>query len=377
VARGPGGWRLLAIRFIAMVVVPALLWGSVEFGLRLLHLEKLESEWMPTDLVDHAVFWRPLGDDLENPLGVSRYWRPLRGARPSERPSEGITRIICLGGSSTYGWPYEDEQVAYPARLEAELNRGGGSGPGGLHPADVELPRVARPLDGGRQLFLQPPASGLKLQNGRSPGWEVLNAGEGGFTLFQGLMYLETKLLAYHPSVVTVCFGTNDGSDNTGIGTTGTDEEYWDWVCRSAGNSRLFELRDRLNGLRTFVLLRQVVSWGRQKGLQWFTWPERRVPPERFGELLAKVAVLGRRDRFRPVFLTEASRTLRNRGEYREVLLRTAAREGVQAIDLHAGLPAGPEERAPLFYDEAHLTERGHRLVAEQVARELAAWRGR
>lgn len=335
-ASGPHGLRLLAIRIIAAVVVPALLICSVEAVLRLLPIGELGPEWTPNDLVDHAVFWRPLGDDLNNPLGVARYWRPLRGARPNERPSEGITRIICLGGSSTYGWPFEDAQVAYPARLETELNRGGPAG-----------------------------------------RYEVLNAGEGGFTLFQGLMYLETKLLSYHPAVVTVCFGTNDGSDNTGIGTTGTDEEYWDWVCRSAGSSPLFELRDRLNGLRSFVLLRQMVSWGRQKGLQWFATPRQRVPPARFGELLSKVAALGRLHGFRPVFLTEPALSPRNRREYRDVLFRVAAREGVQAIDTHDGLPIDPAARGPLFVDEAHLTERGHRLAAEQIARELAGWSGR
>ncbi len=335
-SRGPRGLRLLAIRLIAMVVVPALLCCSVEAVLRLLPSEQLGPEWMPNDLVDHAVFWRPLGDDLDNPLGVARYWRPLRGARPSERPAEGTTRVICLGGSSTYGWPFEDAQVAYPARLEEELNRGGAAG-----------------------------------------RYEVLNAGEGGFTLFQGLMYLESKLLSYHPAVVTVCFGTNDGSDNTGIGTTGTDEEYWDWICQSAGRSRLFEFRDWLNGLRSFVLLRQVVAWVRQKGLQWFASPRQRVPPARFGELLAKVAALGRLHRFRPVFLTEPALTLGNRREYREELFRAAAREGVQAIDTHGRLPLDPKARGALFVDEAHLTERGHRIVAEQIATELAGWRGR
>ncbi|MBI3892601.1 MAG: hypothetical protein HY303_13840, partial [Candidatus Wallbacteria bacterium] len=163
--------KVLRMRPVLGLLAAAALLGLAEGALRVLPLaQALRPDWTPGGLVDHAVFWAPLGE-TDNPLGVARYWQPLRGAHPDQAPASGVTRVVCLGGSSTYGWPFEDAAVAYPARVQRRLG----------------------------------------------PRFDVLNAGEGGFTSFRALLYLESRLVHYKPAVVTFCFGANDGNDNSEI----------------------------------------------------------------------------------------------------------------------------------------------------------------
>lgn len=79
-------------------------------------------------------------------------------------------RIICLGDSVTFGWPNKSEE-AYAKRLEALLNE--------------------------------------KIKTYR---FEVINAGVLGYASYQGLKYLETEIIKYHPDLVTVHFGPNDAA---------------------------------------------------------------------------------------------------------------------------------------------------------------------
>lgn len=318
-----------AVRAALALATAALVLGVLEGVLRVLPLEQsLRSDWNPGGLVDHAVFWAPLGE-TENPVGASRYWQPLRGAHPNQQPDPDVIRIVCLGGSSTYGWPFEQASIAYPAQLEQALNG---------------------------------------TRRGR---YEVINAGEGGFTSFQALVYLQERLVHYRPALVTFCFGANDGNDNSEIGTAMTDEEYWDWLQKAARGGRAWKLHEAARALRLYILIKRAVHETRVALLPYVSTPRRRVPVDRFEANANRLVELGKTHGFRPVFLSEAHREPGARAEYRAAMERVAAATGARYIDLHSLLPADPKERATLFIDEMHLTQEGHRRAAAILATEL------
>ena len=94
----------------------------------------------------------------------------FRTAPFDEVKRPGVLRIACIGDSWTFGMNVDQSQM-YPARLAALLNA-------------------------------EPPA-------GKSAA-EVINFGVLGFTSFQGLQLLKTRVLALHPDVLVVGFAMND-----------------------------------------------------------------------------------------------------------------------------------------------------------------------
>lgn len=92
----------------------------------------------------------------------------LRGKDfPIEKKYE-VNRIICMGASSTFGWGVAEDQT-YPFLLE--------------------------------KIF---------AKNKKSALTEVLNAGQIGFTTFQGKIFLKKHILNYSPDIITVSYILND-----------------------------------------------------------------------------------------------------------------------------------------------------------------------
>ena len=81
----------------------------------------------------------------------------------------GAVRIVCLGDSCTAADLLADHAQAYPRQLERLLG-----------------------------------------ERHRGRAVEVLNAGVGGYSSFQGRLWLERELLGYEPDAVVVYFGWND-----------------------------------------------------------------------------------------------------------------------------------------------------------------------
>jgi lysophospholipase L1-like esterase len=93
------------------------------------------------------------------------------GFRESEktgRKKNGVLRICCMGASPTFGWGVEESRT-YPAVLQ-------------------QLLKLSH--------FSEKP--------------EVINAGEIGFSSWQGLELLNKKILSYKPDVITVSYVLND-----------------------------------------------------------------------------------------------------------------------------------------------------------------------
>jgi lysophospholipase L1-like esterase len=118
---------------------------------------------------DPILFWRQKLNIKTKFQGydVVTDWMGLRNKNLSRAKKTGITRIICLGASPTFGWgvSYED---TYSFRLEKLLNRDS------------------------------------------KGSFEVINAGEIGYSTYQGLLFLKNEIIKLKPDIITVSYGLND-----------------------------------------------------------------------------------------------------------------------------------------------------------------------
>jgi len=190
-------------------------------------------------MLDHVQFWNP-DSPVPAPQARQMLAGEFRGKKVTWEKPDGVYRIVSLGGSSTFGWPYLDRpEVAYPAVLERLLN------------SRSHNPKVR---------------------------YEVINAGIGGYSSYQGLAYFKERLWRLHPDMVTVCFGANDSHDNYDVGVDLTDREYYERQRKIASHPVVETIRSALNHLRVFALVGKGVLALKMK----FFSPRQRVPPSEF-----------------------------------------------------------------------------------------------
>jgi lysophospholipase L1-like esterase len=91
-----------------------------------------------------------------------------RGEEMAAAPQPSMVRIACVGDSWTFGMPVGQDQT-YPSRLAAWLHQ--------------EQPDIR---------------------------YDVQNFGVLGYSSFQGLQLLKTRVLDFRPSIVVIGFGMND-----------------------------------------------------------------------------------------------------------------------------------------------------------------------
>lgn len=129
----------------------------------------------------------------------------LRDNKKSIPLRKNAFRIICMGESSTFGWgvPFNE---CYPAQLE-------------------------------------------KILKNRCPGknFEVINAGQIGYSSYQGLIFLRNHILKYRPDIVTVPYLINDIDRYRFFRSNGlSDKEL------SAQNPLLIYLKNALSNSRLY-----------------------------------------------------------------------------------------------------------------------------
>ncbi len=120
---------------------------------------------------DSALFWKQkpnLNINFQNTqVKVNSFG--LRGEDIQLNKDEGAFRIICLGGSPTFGWGV-DYKDAYPYQLQ-------------------EL---------------------LREKYGSKKNIEVINAGNIGYSSYQGVNFLKRDILKFSPDLITVAYVIND-----------------------------------------------------------------------------------------------------------------------------------------------------------------------
>ncbi len=133
-------------------------------------------EWSYPDRIakDAELFWRYRpGQTIRQPFFAPGTYRinahGFRGPDfPDEKPS-GVTRVVCLGGSTTFGWGVPDG-TEYPRQLETRLNS-------------------------------------LDPEHGH---WEVINAGVTDYSTHQGLALAGHVLPRWRPDIVLFNFAWGD-----------------------------------------------------------------------------------------------------------------------------------------------------------------------
>lgn len=125
---------------------------------------------------------------------------------PKKRP--GTVRVFCLGDSCIAGDYLEDYAGSFPAQLASFLDR----------------------------------------------NFEVINAGVGGYSSFQGLLWFRTEIINYQPDIITVYFGWNDH-----------------WLARLGGSDRqlcgstIERIRSTLSSVKLFQLTLKALQALRRK----------------------------------------------------------------------------------------------------------------
>ena len=295
--------------------------------------------------------------DGENPRRMSHNALGFRGPELSRDKPEGAFRILCLGGSSTYGHGPSCDEATWPARLEQHLEG----------------------------------ATGREI--------EVVNAGCQGYSTHESLINLALRGVDLNPDVVLVYHGINDvraalypgaRPDNAhwrrvwpverpGVLQRGLERSY----VYLAGRLWLTDWWSERSDLMTYL----VKDWERVRdsGEDPYTHPSGDRGFQNFQRNLVSLAALARRHGARVAFLTQAlhtegaglkdaaSRELQLAGmeRVREIVLAVGAEDGVPVIDTERVLEAAAAAGEPIFTDEVHLQDRGADLLGQTVAQEL------
>ena len=268
-----------------------------------------------------------------------------RGPEVAYRKPESTTRILYLGDSVTFGALVADDT----------------------------------------KIFSHLVARRLAASTGRAV--EPINAGVDGYSPWQEALFLEREGLRYEPDLVVVTLVWNDLIEEAFLRGVRRDVERFQ--LRRTATSRLERMTSR-SGL--FLLADRAAS-----ALGWRARPDAStrlaeglsVPslvrdPARPEARDAWRATLGSLDRIVDLCRHSGARLLLLRMPYRfqldeptpvqPMLESWIATRGVDALDLLPALSAPGVRTGPSpFVDDSHLSEAGHALVADAVARHLLA----
>ena len=276
---------------------------------------------------DKDVFWFP---DANGPLTNSF---GFRGREFQKEKTPGVTRIICLGDSVTQnGFP------AYPEALEG---------------------------------MLKATAAGKK--------YEVINAGVGSYSSFQGLKLLETKLLNLKPDIITVFFGWNDHW----LAWSHTDSEL-------AGYWKLAAERKFLEKFKIYEFLTKHIVKLKMKKRKFARF---RVPLGDYEKNLVKFISVARENNTKilfitaPTSITPESRMIRNlvqnthlfpredlinrvHSAYNSVVRESSLKNGIPLLDMELLIEKSAEPKK-YFSDDIHFTPAGVEFTARKLMEKI------
>jgi lysophospholipase L1-like esterase len=273
---------------------------------------------------------------LEHPL--FRRWNHylarhrFRGQDVELEKPRGVTRVVALGGSGTWGWRLPaGSREDWPATLERLLDRP------------------------------------VAAEDGAAPArWEVVNAAYIAATSGRLFRFLRNVLVDYEPDVVVLSVCYNDaaalsqGDEDAYLARVkapGARRGWWhDWLERR----RRAQERASLEGfLRAGMRRTDAAAVWRATGID--GWP-----PDRFAASLRRYAELARERGIRLVLVKEpiaGDGPYLWKEEFHAAMDAVGAEYGVPVVDPSPALQAaGGRQR---FIDDVHLKPSGHRILAE------------
>lgn len=365
-------WLSCALFIVGLVFWGGILEGAARWWVRR-HGDALDQS-MALLRADRELGWRQRARFRSEFMGV-HVETDERGLRnpPAVRQAKGPL-IIILGPSSTFGWGVAEE-ATYPRQLE----------------------RLLRQTPGHATV-------------------SVLNAGQVGFSSWQGLRFFERELQQLHPAVLVIAYGVNDMDRHRFL----RNGPFSDQVEFASVQPVLTGAMERLTDhfMVCHVLRRQAARWltmaaclagGRARVWAW-SFPGLRVLPQDYQRNLEELTRLAKREGIRVIHVTSGfalarsspSAAERCEGDYRvgaayaagrrcreaaaamararalepwrldrdlrvynEMMRDVARRSADGLIDLE-GL--GDDPQAPTwFLDAVHFTAEGHARVAEAL----------
>jgi len=276
----------------------------------------------------------------------------MRGAEMAAAKPPGTYRILCLGGSTTFGTGATADDRSYPAQLERLLN---------VHAASQA--------------------------GGAARHYEVGNCGVSGYSSAEDLVNLEMRLLEFDPDAILLYEGANDGRIVQARGfkpdysharrsvalTEFSPTETWllrhvrlyAWLTRGTNP------QEQLGALANYIFVPGFEDMGVPSD-QWLNTEGMQAFLRNLRSMIAICKARG----IQPVLSTVAMRSLQDPGpnEHMHAFLRAsneatvklAEEEGVPCIDVGGPLT----EKVELFDDYIHFNDAGSLRHAQVVLSE-------
>jgi len=269
---------------------------------------------------DPVLLWRPVA---RSPYTRQRFKGPL----VDPDASAGVFRVICYGDSNTDG----PRRGSWPEQLQELLSH---------------------------------------RQSDQDEMFEVLNAGVAGYSSYQGLLRFRSEVEGFHPDLVLVSFGWNDGARTRGLRDSAYEPPaVWRiWLERALLKYRAYRVA------RHYLLTASPQEHAAQ--LQ-----SPRVTLEEYRDNLIGFVSTGEDHATSVVLLTRPHRQSEDELRalepswmatiplYNQCLRRLARERAVEMIDVQEHFSTLPQ----LFADECHFTLAGHEEMARFVYQHIAS----
>jgi lysophospholipase L1-like esterase len=260
----------------------------------------------------------------------------FRGPEIAQPKPEGIYRIVCIGGSTTYTDKVADDEQTYPAQLEKALRQ--------------------------------------RLNN---PRIEVINAGVPGYTTAENVMNVAFHVSELQPDLVLFYEGVNDVRarfcDNLGTDYSGYSKS-WDYEGSVFYDSMLARLALHQLGVRLqprlYDVTRHTPPYGEHLQQRNFCESDMRYFRRNLELMIAMCRHLGAEVGLATFAITSAGEPLVIEGlkQANEAMLEVGSQESAPVLRFHEQMPLDDA----LFHDPVHVNEAGAKVKGEIFAQFVA-----
>lgn len=310
--------------FTFSLVVVALFFGAAEGALVAIDYPpktKLASQhnssfWITEPNLNNSPF---LHKETGRSFSVTTNSRSMRYAEIPVGRRDDVLRIVALGDSTTFGWGV-DQAETYPAVLEG-------------------------------------------LLQGKVPGKriEVINGGVPGYSSFQGLHHVRTRVVDFQPDMYLIGYIVQDAR---AAPISDKDQAISGRVPEFLRANPLYRWRTYLWIRDRYQLYRSAHREGEAQDAKTF-----RVPPDEYGENLRALAKLAEGAGGTPVLFGFPLEVVGYTQAHRTVMAEVAKERGYLHFDPSEAL-AEASRRETLYFpqDRGHPNAAGCKVIAAEVA---------